>query len=79
MNAGARKRILHTFGKILGNGNKVGWIALGVRGDYKVTVTDGRGGKAQASVNFRVVTPEEYPTANSLTYSHLSSREDLRR
>ncbi len=48
-----------TGGKILGKGNKVSWLAPGVPGNYKVTVTvtGGRGGKAQASVDFRVTMP----------------------
>jgi hypothetical protein len=45
-----------TGGKIQGEGNKVGWTAPGVAGDYTVTVIvdDGRGGKATDSMKFEV-------------------------
>jgi len=46
-----------TGGKIQGEGAQVGWTAPGVPEDYTVTVivTDGRGGKAEASVDFTVL------------------------
>jgi len=46
-----------TGGKISGEGNTVGWTSPGVPGDFTatVTVTDGRGGKAEASITFKVV------------------------
>ncbi len=45
-----------TGGKIHGEGDRVGWIAPGQAGDYilTVTVTDGRGGKAEAGMRFEV-------------------------
>lgn len=46
-----------TGGKIQGEGAAVGWTAPGVPEDYTVTVivTDGRGGEAEASVDFTVL------------------------
>ncbi len=46
-----------TGGKIQGEGAQVGWTAPGVPEDYTVTVivTDGRGGEAEASVDFTVL------------------------
>lgn len=46
-----------TGGKVQGEGAKVRWTAPGATGDYTVTarVTDGRGGEAEASVDFTVV------------------------
>ncbi len=46
-----------TGGKITGEGNTVGWTSPGVNGDYTVTVvvTDGRGGRAEASIVFKVI------------------------
>jgi hypothetical protein len=46
-----------TGGKITGEGNTVGWTSPGVNGNYTVTVvvTDGRGGKAEASIVFKVL------------------------
>ena len=46
-----------TGGKINGEGNTVGWTSPGVTGHYTITVvvTDGRDGKAEASIVFRVV------------------------
>jgi len=46
-----------TGGKITGEGNTVGWTSPGVNGDYTVTVVviDGRGGKAEASMTFKVL------------------------
>lgn len=45
-----------TGGKITGEGNKVSWTSPGVNGNYTVTVvvTDDRGGKAEASIVFKV-------------------------
>jgi len=46
-----------TRGKINGEGNTVGWTAPGVTGDYTVTVVvnDGRDGKTEESIVFKVV------------------------
>jgi len=46
-----------TGGKISGEGNTVGWTSPGVPGDFTVTVTitDGRGGQAEASIIFETV------------------------
>jgi hypothetical protein len=46
-----------TGGKITGKGNSVSWTSPGVNGDYTVTVTvtDGRGDTAEASIVFTVV------------------------
>jgi len=46
-----------TGGKVNGEGNTVGWTSPGINGDYTVTVviTDGRGGKAEASIVFKVL------------------------
>jgi len=46
-----------TGGKITGEGNTVGWTSPGVNGDYTVTVMviDGRGGRAEASMTFKVL------------------------
>jgi len=43
-------------GVILGNGNKISWIAPGIAGIYTitVTVTDGKGGRANFSIMVRV-------------------------
>lgn len=45
-----------TGGKIMGEGHRVGWIAPGQPENYTLTVTvsDGRGGEAEASVYFEV-------------------------
>jgi hypothetical protein len=46
-----------TGGKIIGEGSTVGWISPGVSGEYTLTVvvSDGRGGKAEESVVFKVL------------------------
>lgn len=46
-----------TRGPIQGEGSRVRWTAPGATGDYTVTVrvNDGRGGEAEASVDFTVV------------------------
>ncbi|HIE16967.1 MAG TPA: hypothetical protein EYP71_02090 [Dehalococcoidia bacterium] len=46
-----------TGGKINGQGHTVGWTSPGVPGNYTVTVivTDGRGGQAEKSIEFKVV------------------------
>jgi len=46
-----------TGGKITGEGSTVGWTSPGVSGEYTVTVvvSDGRGGKAEKSVVFKVL------------------------
>lgn len=46
-----------TGGKITGEGNTVGWTSPGINGEYTVTVvvSDGRGGKAEGSVVFKVL------------------------
>ncbi|MBM4447299.1 MAG: PKD domain-containing protein [Chloroflexi bacterium] len=46
-----------TGGPISGEGSTVGWTSPGVNGDYTVTVvvTDGRGGKTEASIVFKVL------------------------
>jgi hypothetical protein len=46
-----------TGGKITGEGNSVGWTSPGVNGEYTVTVvvSDGRGGKAEGSIVFKVL------------------------
>jgi len=46
-----------TGGKVQGEGAAVGWTAPGVAGNYTVTaiVSDGRGGQAEASVEFEVL------------------------
>jgi hypothetical protein len=46
-----------TGGKITGEGSTVGWTSPGVNGEYTVTVvvSDGRGGKAEKSVVFKVL------------------------
>ena len=48
---------LATSGTVKGEGNKVKWIAPGVAGDNTVTVrvSDGRGGEAEASMQFDVL------------------------
>ncbi len=45
-----------TSGGIQGNGNKISWIAPGIAGIYTitVTVTDGKGGRANFSIMVRV-------------------------
>ena len=44
-------------GKITGEGSTVGWTSPGVNGDYTVTVivSDGRDGKAEGSIVFKVL------------------------
>jgi hypothetical protein len=46
-----------TGGKITGEGSTVGWTSPGVSGQYTLTVvvSDGRGGKAEGSVTFKVL------------------------
>jgi hypothetical protein len=46
-----------TAGKITGEGSTVGWTSPGINGDYTVTVvvSDGRDGKAEGSVTFKVL------------------------
>jgi hypothetical protein len=46
-----------TGGKITGKGSTVGWTSPGVNGEYTVTVvvSDGRDGKAEGSVTFKVL------------------------
>ena len=46
-----------TGGKITGEGSTVGWTSPGINGDYSITVvvSDGRGGKAEGSVVFKVL------------------------
>lgn len=46
-----------TGGKVHGEGDRIGWIAPGQAGNYTITVTvsDGRGGEAQGSVDFEVL------------------------
>ncbi len=46
-----------TGGKITGEGSTVGWTSPGINGDYTVTVviSDGRDGKAEGSVTFKVL------------------------
>ncbi|MCJ7515779.1 MAG: PKD domain-containing protein [Dehalococcoidia bacterium] len=46
-----------TGGKITGEGSTVGWTSPGVNGEYTLTVvvSDGRGGKAEGSVVFKVL------------------------
>lgn len=48
---------LATSGTVKGIGDKVQWIAPGRTGDYTVTVrvSDGRGGEAEASMEFKVL------------------------
>jgi hypothetical protein len=46
-----------TGGKITGEGSTVGWTSPGVNGDYTITVvvSDGRDGKAEGSIVFKVL------------------------
>jgi hypothetical protein len=46
-----------TGGKITGEGSKVGWTSPGVNGEYTLTVvvSDGRDGKAEGSITFKVL------------------------
>ena len=46
-----------TGGKVKGEGATVEWIAPGAAGDYTVTaiIADGRGGQAEASIEFKVL------------------------
>ena len=46
-----------TSGTVKGEGNEVKWIAPGIAGDHTITVrvSDGRGGEAEASMQFKVL------------------------